>query len=342
MNKNIIKKITYARAGLLGNPSDGFNGKTISIPVKNFQAEVVLWPSSTLKFILNNEDQDEYEKVSDMTDYVSLNGYYGGIRLIKAAIVSFVKYCKKNKIILDIKNFTISYRSNIPRQSGLAGSSAIIVSTIKALMDFYGLEKNSIPTEVLANVALYAETDELGIAAGLQDRVVQAFGEPVYMDFSKEAFASNDGRFGNYNVIDRQKYLIPDLLLAWNNRPSESGKVHSDIKVRFANGEQEVIKAMSEFASFAEQGYEAMKKHDYDKIYELMSANFNLRLRLYGENVVGKENIRMVKLARSCSAAAKFPGSGGAVIIMPKRKSDIDNIIKVFHNNRYEIERIIQ
>ena len=32
----IIRKRTYARAGLLGNPSDGYYGKTISIIVRNF------------------------------------------------------------------------------------------------------------------------------------------------------------------------------------------------------------------------------------------------------------------------------------------------------------------
>jgi len=40
---DIIRKRAYARAGLLGNPSDGYNGKTISISVRNFQAQVVLY-----------------------------------------------------------------------------------------------------------------------------------------------------------------------------------------------------------------------------------------------------------------------------------------------------------
>jgi len=32
----IIRKRAYARAGLIGNPSDGYHGKTISIIVRNF------------------------------------------------------------------------------------------------------------------------------------------------------------------------------------------------------------------------------------------------------------------------------------------------------------------
>ena len=35
----IVRRV-YARIGLLGNPSDGFFGKTISLSLQNFYAEV--------------------------------------------------------------------------------------------------------------------------------------------------------------------------------------------------------------------------------------------------------------------------------------------------------------
>ena len=82
----MIKKITYPRVGFLGNPSDGFGGKTISFPFKNFQAEIVLWQSEELKFLPNIEDQDEFSSVSELYRNTQSQGYYGGIRLIKAAI----------------------------------------------------------------------------------------------------------------------------------------------------------------------------------------------------------------------------------------------------------------
>ena len=43
----IIRKRAYARAGLVGNPSDGYSGKTISLIVRNFWAEVVLYEWDT-------------------------------------------------------------------------------------------------------------------------------------------------------------------------------------------------------------------------------------------------------------------------------------------------------
>ena len=43
-------------------------------------------------------------------------------------------------IALHDRNFSIRYRATIPRQVGLAGSSAIIVATLRCLMEFYGVD----------------------------------------------------------------------------------------------------------------------------------------------------------------------------------------------------------
>lgn len=47
----IIKTKAYARIGLLGNPSDGFFGKTVSCAIRNFWAEVELREGPELKII---------------------------------------------------------------------------------------------------------------------------------------------------------------------------------------------------------------------------------------------------------------------------------------------------
>ena len=49
----MIETYAYARAGLLGNPSDGYFGKTISFSVRNFRARVLLYPSARLYFPLS-------------------------------------------------------------------------------------------------------------------------------------------------------------------------------------------------------------------------------------------------------------------------------------------------
>lgn len=332
----MIKQITYPRVGFLGNPSDGFGGKTIGFPFRNFQAEVVLWPSEELKFLPNEEDADEFSNITDLYKSTQNQGYYGGVRLIKAAISVFYRYCKEGKIKLSEKNFTATYRSNIPQQRGLAGSSAIIISTLKALIDFYQIKE--IPPAILANIALEAEVAELGIAAGLQDRVVQSYNRPVYMDFSKAAFDKNNGSYGDYLVFSES--LLPAMALVWVDTMSESGKVHSSVRSRFESGDQTVISAMEQFASYAETGFQALKSTDTKKINKLVNANFDLRYKLYGGKVVGLENIKMIQEIRGLGASAKFTGSGGAALLVAS-ENKINSICQKLITAGYQAERII-
>jgi len=147
----------------LGNPSDGYFGKTISIIVGNFGAHVSLYQTPELQIEPQTQDRNVYRNIFDLVDSVSLVGYYGGDRLIKATIKKFWEYCEQHGARLNSKNFTIRYHSSIPRQVGLAGSSAIITATMRALMQFYDVK---IPLEILPSLILSVETDELGINAG--------------------------------------------------------------------------------------------------------------------------------------------------------------------------------
>ncbi|KAJ8544973.1 hypothetical protein K7X08_017556 [Anisodus acutangulus] len=84
-----------------------------------------------------------------------------------------------NNITLSEANFTLSYDTNIPIQTGLSGSSAIVTAALNCLLDFYKV-RHLIKVEVRSNLVLNAEK-ELGIVAGLQDRVAQIYGGLVYM-----------------------------------------------------------------------------------------------------------------------------------------------------------------
>ena len=61
----IIRKRAYARAGLLGNPSDGYNGKTISIIVRNFWAEVVLYEWDSVDIVQSGDDRARFRSIHD-------------------------------------------------------------------------------------------------------------------------------------------------------------------------------------------------------------------------------------------------------------------------------------
>jgi glucuronokinase len=303
----IIESRAYARAGLLGNPSDGYFGKTISISIRNFGAHVSLYQTPELQIEPQNQDRNIYRNIYDMVESVSLVGYYGADRLIKAAIKKFCEYCNENNIKLSSQNFTIRYHSSIPRQVGLAGSSAIITATMRALMKFY---KVKIPIEILPNLVLSAEVDELGINAGLQDRVIQAYEGCVYMNFDKKIMEAK--KHGDYERIDPK--LLPRLYIAYKTELGKvSGKVLSDIKTRWEKGDEHVVKTLQRIADIAEEGKQAIHQQDMVKLNELMDENFDRRSQIMN---ISDSNMQLVQTARKCGASAKFTGSGGSIIGM--------------------------
>ncbi len=304
----IIRKRAYARAGLLGNPSDGYNGKTISISVRNFWAEVILYEWDSVDIVLADDDRARFSSIYDLAKDVKLHGYYGGIRLIKATIKRFCEYCQARGIQLHDRNFSVRYQTNVPRQVGMAGSSAIITATLRCLMEFYGIE---IPREAQPTFVLSVEKEELGIAAGLQDRVIQVYEGMVYMDFNRSCERVVEGLVCyDYEPLDPA--LLPPVYVAYHDALSEPTEVfHNDIRARFGRGEERVVQAMQHFAAIAESGRDALLKRDYAKLAALMDENFDTRRSIYN---LPAWQIEMVERARRCGASAKFAGSGGAIV----------------------------
>lgn len=301
----MIKKEAYARAGLIGNPSDGFKGKTISLIVKNYKASVKLKEQEQLEIVPNSRDRLSFEGVTDFLQDVDQNGYYGGIRILKATIKTFCEYCKANRIKLESKNFGISYHSDIPRHVGLAGSSAIITATMRALSEFYNVE---LPKVNKPNLVLNAEKKELRISAGLQDRVVQVYEGVVYMDFS--SVEDDSKQAGEYEPLDPM--LLPKLFIAFRTDIGEgSDIVHNDVFQRYHRGDNQVKAVMEACASYAKQAKQLLVEREPEMLGPLMSKNFDQRATIYN---ISEKNKRMVEIARSCDGHAKFSGSGGAVV----------------------------
>ncbi len=304
----LIRKRAFARAGLVGNPSDGYYGKTISISIRNLCAEVVLYEWEDVEIILTDEDRSRFRSIQELARDVKLHGYYGGIRLVKATVKKFVDYCQLEGVALHGRNFSIRYQSNIPRQVGLAGSSAIIVATLRCLMEFYGV---AIPLEVQPSLARAVETEDLGITAGLQDRVIQVYEGLVYMDFARDRMRERGGyQYGVYERLDTA--LLPPLYVAYKGDVSEPTEVfHNNIRARFDRGEPAVVEAMQKFAALAAQARDALLTRDAARLAALMDENFDTRRSIYQ---LPSGQVQMVEAARAVGASAKFAGSGGAII----------------------------
>lgn len=303
-----IRKKAFARAGLIGNPSDGYNGKTIAFSVKNYCAEVVLQESQRLKIIATERDDNSYSDIHALHKDITRHGYYGGIRLIKAAMKAFVDYCQLTGQVLKPGNFSLGYQSDIPQQVGMAGSSAIIVATLRALMEFYSV---AIDKRIQPSLVFSVEHKELGIGGGLQDRVIQVYEGIVAMDFSVDAMVSIDGfDVGSYTSLDSA--LIPPLYIAFRPASSEPTEVfHNNLRERYDAGDTVIVNAMKEFAALTDRAVTVLGRGDAHSFGQLLNANFDLRHSMCDLN---PQHIEMVNVARSTGATAKYAGSGGAIV----------------------------
>ena len=305
---DFIRSRVFARAGLIGNPSDGYNGKTITVIIKNFYAQVILYEWDRLEIVPGSSDESFFRSIHDLARDVRLHGYYGGIRLVKAAINGFVQYCTERHLTLPDRNFSLRYATSIPRQVGMAGSSAIVVATLRALMDFYEI---TIPKRVLPSLVLSIERDQLGIPAGLQDRVAQVYEGCVSMNFAKEAMEMEDGFIvGEYESLPVS--LLPPLYVSYSAECSEPTEVfHNNLRFRYDRGEPAVVAAMEQCAELTVRAKNALLAGQQSLLPGLLDANFDVRRSMCQ---LPKEQILMVETARSCGASANFAGSGGAIV----------------------------
>jgi glucuronokinase len=188
---------------------------------------------------------------------------------------------------------------------GLAGSSAIIIATLKALMQFYEVD---IPQQQLPNVALEAETTEMGINAGLQDRVIQCYEGCVHMDFNKAQMEQHG--YGIYTRVNPSS--LPPLFMAYKTALGKvSGKVLNEIRSKFDKGDEHTINTLKTIAGLADEGAEAIKARDHKLLGKLINANFDNRAKIM---TINPNNLEMINTARNCGASASFTGSGGAII----------------------------
>lgn len=300
----MIKKIAYPRAAVIGNPSDGFYGKTIAFPFSDFYAEARLIPREEGIIVRKTERYVFDSPKAFYRDYLS-HRVTPENPLVSATVKRFYEYCFAEGISLHDQGFEIEFKSTIPREVGLAGSSAIITAILRTLMEYYGL---NISKEYQANLILEVETKEMGISAGLQDRVVQVYQEPVYMDFDKNLLQSR--RYGEYRVLSPE--LFQNFYIAYTTEEAEGSEVvHNDLHGRYDEGDLQVHKVMQKLGALTEDFLTALRLNEKEKVNAYINENFDLRQSVCQ---ISRRNYEMITLARSVGASSKFTGSGGAII----------------------------
>ncbi len=260
-----------SRLGLLGNPGDVYDGRALGLAIWNFRAEVTVAPAEQL--VLPDDP--------------------GAASLLRAALGRLPE-APHDRLALRVV-------SDVPRQVGLAGSSAIVVAALRALARFFAIPLH--PAD-LAERALAAEREDLGFTAGPMDRVVQAYGGLVWMDFRPPRGPRS------YRRLDPT--LLPPLFVSWNPEPGEASVVaHDDVRARFERGDPEVRRVMDALPVLAEEGVARLEAGDREGFRACMDRNFDLRASIWP---LRDRDVELVRVGRAHGAAVKYCGSGGAVV----------------------------
>lgn len=273
-----------ARAALAGNPSDGYGGAVVAIPVPDLTAVATLDETEGVPFSIRTSDAD-----------------LGG--LLDATAAAFGDH------VGALPDVTASVSTSIPRLVGLAGSSAIIISLLRALRAWDNHKWDAIE---LAELALSVERDRMGVEAGLQDRLVQAVGKPVAMTFDPVGFESLE---------------VPDdfhLFLAWNSAEDEpSSTVHRSLRRRYDAGDESVRSAMDDLTVQAGRAKRAILDGDAALLADAMHRTMAIRIQIVELTDAQR---RLVEVGRAAGAAVNSAGSGGSIVGLARHDGHLKTV----------------
>jgi glucuronokinase len=302
-----------ARAGLVGNPSDAFGGAIVGLAIDELRATVTAEPALTVELEAAGKTL-ELEGFADLSE-TERRPRTGPLALMWAAAKRFTS---ERPTSLSSKARIKLEGSSIPPGVGLAGSSAIVIATLRALGELFGEE---IADRDLPSIALAAEREELGITAGLGDRVVQVYGGLVYLDLARA-----DGP--RVEPLDASR--LPDVFVAWRpGAATDSGDVHREMRERFKAGETEVVEAMREIASLARAALKPLLTGDTGGLGILMERNLELRRALYD---LDERHTEMADVAHGLGAAVNYTGSGGAIVGLLRDEDQLGELREALGN----------
>ena len=307
----------FARAGLLGNPSDGYGGKVVACPVRNLGVEVAVRPAEGVIIAAGGVRVE----IPTLDEAISGDMLPEADRLERLVLAALCRFSRERPEAMRpagrAAGLAIECSTTIPRQVGLAGSSATIIATLRALCDHFG---ETIGPFEMAEIALATEVEDLDIAAGPMDRVIQSYEQVLVMDFSQPRSPES------YRVLHAE--VIPPVLIAWTAAGGRSsGIIHSDLRERWDRGDDDVVGTMREYRDVVDRGVAALKSGDFETFADQVDRNFDLRI---GVTTVTDEDARMVEVARAHGAAAKLCGSGGAVLVVPRGGAGLRSLERAF------------
>lgn len=313
-----------ARVNILGNPSDGNEGAhaTISAAI-DLRAKSVIddHENYILEIVGNGSLQTEFDPSKLPIPY---QGYTD---LLSASINRLFAASHEFQSKIFTRGFRLRVWSDVPRQSGLGGSSLFVLLTLAAMREYYQLDRRAHNNYFMSEIAQRVEDLELDITCGYADRYVPLFGGLAYIDYhgKLEHKAIGEEPYATYERLDHQVDGL-QLVGVMTGLPHNSGDVHSRMRSLYLDQYKEwrqnggvmppMVSIMHSAWECAWRGKIALLEGDLLRFGQQMDKNHQLvdEMMYYCgfEDGAGWANNIFIQAAKENGAlGAKLTGAGG-------------------------------
>ena len=283
------------RAGIIGNPTDMYGGAVLSCSV-GLRARVTITTTSELVL----ETAGQQCRIAGRQDLQPQGDRFDVAR----AVLDYLR--------LPPLSCKVEYESEIPLQSGMAGSTALLVALLRGLLAWQGHDAQ---LHHLAERARYVELNFLKVVCGYQDAYMCTFGGLSFMDFRGKQFyrRAEAELYATIEPLAAHVVQLP-FVLAFTGVQHASSAVHKPIRERWLEGEPEVVEGYKRITEIARSGKKALILEDWSSLGRLMNDNHAIQRALGGS---GESNERLISAALNAGAlGAKLAGAGdGGTII---------------------------
>ncbi len=346
-----------ARINMLGNGLDACEPDlyTLTSAVRLY-AWCIIEPSDEyrLRYLSDGKTKSVINecKISDEQDLQILGD--DPFKLMKAPILRLIKESKEFSDKFWHQPMTLSLWTDVPRQSGLGGSSLLMLNTFAALRAFYNLCRHKHNDYFLSEMTQRTEEHQLGIYCGYADRYIPLFGGLAYVDYRGKYFHKDYKKepLPTYERLEKYVPTLP-LLVISSGVEHHSGDVHSVMKAKYEeefaqirNGNSKDSFMVSKFAEMGDcvwQGKIALLENDWQTFGKLLEKNqslINEVMKYCGfTEGAGSANEFLIEAAKKSGAlGAKLTGAGGGgsvfALTEPGREDILaEQVLELAHSN---------
>jgi galactokinase/mevalonate kinase-like predicted kinase len=295
----MIHSSAPGRAGIVGNPTDGYGGTVISCSLAE-RAAVSLTPAETTVL-----DVCGCQETIRTRDDLRLTGAFTDVA--KAVLLSFD--CAVPGRPVHLKATT-----TIPMRAGLAGSTAMIAAILGAVLRLLEIDLNRYQ---IAESTRKIEFETMGVTCGFQDQYMAAFGGLHCLDFrGKDPHAATKEPI--FATVEPLASYVGDLpmVLANTGVQRHSGTVHKGLRQRWIEGEEAVVQGYLRVAALARDAKKALLNGDWECLGAAMNENHAIQRALGGSGEANEHLIAAALAAGSWGAKLAGAGHGGTILAL--------------------------